>query len=89
MPKNILFRILYSRFILTCCLYFTMFLFFSFRIKFIIWLTMISRIDGDVSIGEWHEHFIVQISVINENKQEKKKERNQTQVSYKAVTIID
>lgn len=34
---------------------------------------MISRIDGDVSIGEWHEHFIVQISVINENKQEKKK----------------
>lgn len=51
---------------------------------------MISRIDGDVSIGEWHEHFIVQISVINENKQEKKKkERNQTQVSYKAVTIID
>lgn len=52
---------------------------------------MISRIDGDVSIGEWHEHFIVQISVINENKQEKKKkkERNQTQVSYKAVTMID
>lgn len=51
---------------------------------------MISRIDGDVSIGEWHEHFIVQISVINKNKQEKKKkERNQTQVSYKAVTIID
>lgn len=34
---------------------------------------MISRIDGDVSIGKWHEHFIVQISVINENKQEKKK----------------
>lgn len=51
---------------------------------------MISRIDGDVSIGEWHEHFIVQISVINENKQEKKKkERNQIQVSYKAVTMID
>lgn len=36
---------------------------------------MISRIDGDVSIGEWHEHFIVQISVINENKQEKKKRK--------------
>lgn len=36
---------------------------------------MISRIDGDVSIGEWHEHFIVQISVINENKQEKKKKK--------------
>lgn len=36
---------------------------------------MISRIDGDVSIGEWNEHFIVQISVINENKQEEKKKK--------------
>lgn len=38
---------------------------------------MISRIDGDVSIGEWNEHFIVQISVINENKQEEEKKKKE------------
>lgn len=43
---------------------------------------MISRIDGDVSIGEWHEHFIVQISVINENKQEKKKKKKEIKLKF-------
>lgn len=43
---------------------------------------MISRIDGDVSIGEWNEHFIVQISVINENKQRINKKKKKKKLSF-------